>query len=60
MSNLFYFFKILMNVFWAFITVVKTQHVQIYQEVSVVPVTKVTLEMVYSVMVGLKELDETI
>ena len=49
-----------MNVLWVFITVVKTQHVQIYQEVSVVPVTKVILEMVYSVLVGLTELDETI
>ena len=49
-----------MNVLWVFITVVKTQHVQIYREVSVVRVTKVTLEMVYSVLVGLKELDETI
>ena len=51
------FFKILMNVLWVFITVVKTQLVQICQEVSVVPVTKVTLEMAFSVMVGLKELD---
>lgn len=54
------FFKILMNVFWILITVVKTQLVQIYQEVSVVPVTKVTVEMAFSVLVGLKELDEAI